>query len=282
MAERKAKTGKAAAAADDTEVEQDPGASGAEAETGQGGTAGYDLSEQNHQASLDAAEAAAGSIEFDSRSLIWDLRDALLGQFKHRPRPWSGLSEGEQRDVAASFEHAAAELVRKVVETVAANGKVPVRVLLTKVTLGDDIVISGKVKTLSADEEDEAVGLLHTARGHHVMLTVASKDDYAQGQREPETQPDQNALEFEAGAPPADDSDLAGASALPALIETGLIVDGVTFRVNLKTGMIEALPEGGDAESTEDWCDERTATSEELAAERNRSADFPEQEGGES
>lgn len=218
------------------------------------GTEGYDLSEQAHLDGLANAEAAAAAVVLDPRSLVWDVRDAMLEQFKRRPRPFGGLSQAEQRDVAASFEHAAQELVRKVVEAVAANGQVPVRVLLTKVTLGDDIVISGKVKTFSEDEEDVAVGLLHSARGKHVMLTVASKDDYQHGQREPETDADQRDMEFEAGAAhPADDSDLAGE-------------DERQF-VNLKTGMVES-PDGNGG------IQEREAKPDELAAERERQADF--------
>lgn len=210
------KGGKAAAAGAEVEerADQAPGGGDAQLEPGQEGggeeAVRYDLSEDAHLASIEAGEAAAAAVEFDARSLVWDARDAMLECYKHRPRPYAGLSQGEQRDVAASFEQAAQEIVRRIVEAVAANGQTPVRVLLTKVTLGEDIVISGKVKTFSEEEEDVAVGLLHSARGKHVMLTVASKDDYQQGQRSVDGEPDQTAMEFEAGAPPADDSDLAG------------------------------------------------------------------------
>lgn len=177
-----------------------------------GGTEGYDISEVAHTMAIDRMEGMATDAVLQDRSLVFDVRDFLLDQIKSRPKPWSGTSNAEQRDVAAACEHAAVELVRKIVEAVATNGQDPVRVLLTKVTLGDDIVISGKVKTFAEDEEDRAVTMLHGARGKHVMLTVASVDDYRGEQREAETLPDQNGFGFEAGSDdhPDDDSDLAG------------------------------------------------------------------------
>ncbi|HEX7824624.1 MAG TPA: hypothetical protein VF477_06985, partial [Mycobacterium sp.] len=92
------------------------------------------------------------------------------------------------------------ELVRKIVEAIAANGATaPVRVLLTKVTLGSDIVIAGKVKTMDTEEEDTAVATLHRAIGKHVMVTVATAEDYAGRPRDAETDPDQNDFGFEGG-----------------------------------------------------------------------------------
>lgn len=215
MAEKKG--GKAAAAGEDSEsvvVEPEPGAvDQAVAGVGQAVEAAenkVDLSEEAHLRSIEQTEALAADADITARSLVWDLRDAMLEQFKRRPRTWDGLSQAEQRDVAAAFEHAAQEFTRKAVEAIRADGQTPVRVLLTKVTLGDDIVITGKVKPLSAEDEDVAVGLLHTARGHNVLLTLASKDHYQQEPREPETDADQRDLEFEAGGHPDDDSDLAG------------------------------------------------------------------------
>lgn len=240
------------------------------------GTEGYDLSEETHNKAIEEAEAAASAVNFDTRSLVWDLRDAMLEQYKRRPRPWGGLSQAEQRDVAAALEHAAQEFTRKAVEAIAAGGQQPVRVLLNKVNLGDDIVISGKVKTFSEEEEDEAVMLLHHARGKHVMLTVASKDDYQEGQRDPETDADQNELEFEAGAPPpSDDSDLAGEPAFDDLCRTGDQVEvgdnGLCeLTINLQTEMVEAKPVEGDGGRF----DVRAATVAELAAEREKRADF--------
>lgn len=166
-----------------------------------------DLSEGAHTAAIDRMENLASEAVLNDKSLVFDARDFLLDQIKSRPKPWSATSNQEQRDVAAACEHAGRELVRKIVEAIAANGKDPVRVLLTKVTLGDDIVIAGKVKVLGEDEEDQAVSLLHSARGKHVMLTVASVEDYSGNAREAETDPDQPGLGFEAGSDDPDQDD---------------------------------------------------------------------------
>jgi hypothetical protein len=163
------------------------------------GTDGLDLTEGAHTAAIDRMEAMATEAVLNDKSMVYDVRDFLLDQIKSRPKPWSATSNGEQRDVAAACEHAAREVIRKIIEGVAANGKEPIRVLLTKVTLGDDIVIAGKVKTFAEDEEDRAVALLHSARGKHVMLTIASVDDYSSNATEASTDPDQPGLGFEAG-----------------------------------------------------------------------------------
>jgi hypothetical protein len=168
---------------------------------GDGGAA-----EEEHDTAIERMEEAATTFVLNTDTLVDDARDMLLEQIKQRPKPWSATSTAEQRDVAAACEHAAKELVRKVVEAVAASGREPVRALLTKIALGDDIVITAKLKTLGADEEDRAVVSLHGARGKHVLIIPASADDY-QGGRQAQTDPDEPGL-FEAGDIPDDDSDL--------------------------------------------------------------------------
>src|SRR3546814_7063052 len=62
-----------------------------------------------------------------------------------RPKPWSGTSQAEQRDVAAACEVSAKELVRKVAEHIASNGVPAVRILLTNFSMGGtDMKIAGK------------------------------------------------------------------------------------------------------------------------------------------
>lgn len=163
--------------------------------------------EAQHTAGLAAMENITEQLELSTGEMVFDIRDFLVDQIKARPKPWSATSQGEQRDIFAAAQHAAEELVRKVVEAVAARGQQPVRVLLTKVTLGDDIVIAGKVKTFDSNEEDAAVSLLHHARGKNVLLTVASKDDYTGNGREADVDDDEPPLNFEAGTEAADAED---------------------------------------------------------------------------
>lgn len=159
-------------------------------------SAGWDA-EGDHTSAIDRMENIADELDISTDEMVFDVRDFLLDTIKARPKPWSGTSQAEQRDVAAACEHAAKELVRKVVEAVASNGVQSIRVLLTKVNMGTDIVISGKVKTFGEEEEDRAVLQLHRAIGKHVMLTRASADDYAGEGREAETDPDEPDFGFE-------------------------------------------------------------------------------------
>ena len=167
-------------------------------------SAGWDA-EGEHTLAVDRMSAMVDELNLDPASMVYDVRDFLLDTIKARPKPWSGTSQAEQRDVAAACEHAASELVRKVVEAVAANGVEPVRVLLTGLKLGNDMVITGKVKTFTDEEADAAVSLLHHAIGKHVMLTRATAEDYKQEGREAETDADEPGFGFEGG----DDEDLA-------------------------------------------------------------------------
>ncbi len=163
------------------------------------GTENYDLSEKAHTGAMDRMRAMATDAVLGGQ-MVFDVRDFLIDQIKARPKPWSGTSKDEQMDVAAACEHAGRELVRKIVEAIAAAGAPEaVRVLLTRVTLGDDIVIAGKVKTFEEDEEDRAVAMLHSARGKHVLLTVASIDNHSAGSRDAPVDEDQTSLGFEAG-----------------------------------------------------------------------------------
>jgi hypothetical protein len=162
--------------------------------------------EGEHLSAIERLEQLATELALEPDALIVGIRDFLLQTIKDRPKPWSATSQAEQRDVAAACEHAATELVRKTVEAVAARGQVPVRVLLTKVNLAGDIVISGKVKTFDEAEEDQAVNTLHKAIGKHVLVTVASADDF-KGEGEAQTDADQADLVFEAGGGDGDELD---------------------------------------------------------------------------
>lgn len=233
----------------------------------EGATGGYDISESGHQSAIERMEQLGETLELDTGSLVAGTRDFLLDIIKSRPKPWSASSQAEQRDVAAACEQLAIGLVRQIVEIVRSDGREPVRVLLTKVMMGDDIQITGKLKPMSEDEEEAAVIALHHARGKHVLLTVASVDDYRTEHREAETEPDERPLPFEAGGEEVEDSVLEGED----LEEEEAEADRPF--VNLKTGMVETLDgEGGVTE--------REATPAELAAERERVAMFDESEAG--
>lgn len=211
MAGRKGAGAPPADQGDDAQIESDgtgealPSyAEGDDGDEGGGEAAGWDA-EGQHTSAIDRMERMADDLVIDTDEMVFDVRDFLLDTIKARPKPWSGTSQAEQRDVAAACEHAAKELVRKVAEAIASNGVQSIRVLLTKVNMGTDIVISGKVKTFGEEEEDRAVLQLHRAIGKHVMLTRASADDYTGEGREAETDADEPDFGFEGGGDDGDE-----------------------------------------------------------------------------
>lgn len=186
------------APADGEVLEQDgPETQEGEALTGDDddGDEGWDAGGE-HSTAIQRMENIADELELDTAGMVQEVRDFLLDTIKARPKPWSATSQAEQRDVAAACEHASRELVRKIVEAVAANGVDSIRVLLTKVTMGTDTVITGKVKVFGEEDEGRAIQQLFGALNKHVMLTRATAEDYSNG-GEAETDPDEPDFGFE-------------------------------------------------------------------------------------
>lgn len=158
----------------------------------------YDLSEGAHTLAIDRMETIATEAILSDRALVQDVRDFLLDQIKVRPKPWSGTSAGEQQDVAAACEHAGRELVEKILAALVSGGhRQTVRVLLTKIASGADIIVTGKVKVADPGETDAAIMMLHHSLNKHVMITAASVEDYSTT-RDADIIPDQLGMGFEA------------------------------------------------------------------------------------
>jgi hypothetical protein len=223
------------------------------------------------------AHADALDLGEEATRVVANTTEWLVELFKRRPKPWTELSQAEQRDVQAALEHNAKELVRHVVEAVAREGRTAVRCLMVGFTdKGEDIAVTLKVKSLGKEETEQAVLGLHRARGKHVLLTVASADDFAGAPASDSSEPDQPDLGFEAGSDhPSDDSDLAGSD--PENLRHGdqaaFAGENGTVRINLQKGWIQFLP-ADLADEEPNWQDMREAKAEELAAERERQADF--------
>lgn len=229
---------------------------------------------ESHETAIERMEANSTNATIDVRSLIPDVRDFILQTIKDRPKPWATTPKDEQADVAAACEHAATELVRKCVEAIRSGGAVaPIRCLLVGYSdKGDDIKIDMKLKVANPTDTTKAIVALHEAKGKHVLVTVASIEDYRADGREAELDEDQRGMNFEAGPiddHPDDDSDLAAEDLEPD-------TDGdAGCRTNLKSGMRERLAAdqaAGDEDAV--WEEVREATPDELAAERERTADF--------
>lgn len=161
----------------------------------------------------DQESAAVARIEgivadspFDVATLAGDVRDCMLEIVKHRPKPWSAMSEDDQLDVARAIEYAARDIVTKVAEAVAlaTNANSPIRAIVEGFgeKQGGGIKASLKIKTIDGDDEDLARAIinLHKSTGKVVMITLASAADYLGERSEFEPTPDQSGLDFEAGS----------------------------------------------------------------------------------
>lgn len=141
----------------------------------------------------------------EGRALVRFATTFMLDQIKHSPR-WSDLLEAGQRDLAATIQTNAEDLVTKIIEAVRANGAQPIRALLESYSEKDGIKASLKIKPIDDEEALQAIIGLHRAQGKHVLVTVASAQDFDQSPAEIPIEPDEPGLGFDAG----DDSDLAG------------------------------------------------------------------------
>lgn len=268
------------------EVEQSPelsneGSVDVSAQSGDGGAREIEIG-----SAMDRIEALAGEINLveDRGAIIAKLTEALVELFKRRPKPWDQLSQLEQRDLARGLENVSKEAVRQISEEIASEGQPAIRALLESYTDKDGVKAVVKVRAIDPDEELAAVVGLHQAKGKIVLIRVANPDDFARSKPRDLSEPDQKGLGFEAGndgppAGPAGDADLVEAAEAPPreeLAQTGMQMLVPNYglreiRVDLKSGMVQARSqEGGDS-----WdIDVREATSVEIAAERDRIADF--------
>lgn len=174
---------------------------------------GWDVDGQ-HQKTIVALNNTDDLDDISTDQMVFDMRDAILARVKSMAQPWSGSSQSQQRDIAAAFEKAAENMVKRAVEAVVYRGVNPVRILLTKVAIGTEVVITGKLRVEEIDGEEaqfRAVNTLHHALNGFVMLTSARSDDFNQGGEEADTDPDEPGMEFESGADmeaePADGED---------------------------------------------------------------------------
>ncbi|MBA2717722.1 MAG: hypothetical protein H0U52_00575, partial [Chloroflexi bacterium] len=160
----------------------------------------------------------AEEAEFESGTLVGDIRDALLEIFKNRPKPWSQLSAAEQGDINRALESTAKKVLRKLVIVLAEEDDVSVNATLKGYAVDGETF---KLKVVAKGDEETAAELFRMD-GHEVILIRADARRFHGQRKDGEVQPDQPTLGFSDGAavapteikstPPADDSDLAGES----------------------------------------------------------------------
>lgn len=261
----------------------EPGKAEGPGDLGEAGKASSDIDPVDSEAfekRLDDLVELCVNADFESGSLLGDIRDFFIEDCKHRPKSWSQMSSSQQRDYARSAEERARLIIRKVALVIAEQ---------------DDITVHATLKGYSADAgtfklklvargDLEVAGQLYALDGHDVVLISADSKRFGGQRKEAENLPDQAKLEFadpgekapdaitsEKPEHPADDSDLAGGPAAEEEPEAVTALDKLEpgESVDLARGWI--VKAVADRDTLEDV---REATPDELAAERARQADF--------
>jgi hypothetical protein len=155
-------------------------------------------------------EKTAESAVLDTRTLVGDIRDALLEIFKTRPKPWSQYLEDEQRQIAAALEQAARDLVNGAVQLINEDADEGFTAKLEQYTDKGGLKIA-----LTAEATTDNVIACHRAQGQYVKILRVDPKPYSSARRDPAIDPDAPEMTFgnapvkdETPPPPADDSDL--------------------------------------------------------------------------
>lgn len=149
--------------------------------------------------------------DFESGTLIGDVRNTLLDLFKANPRPWSEINETDQRTIADGLEFISGIIVRKIVLIVATDdvGSQTIHGTLESYAEKGNLTIK-----MTAEGSVDNVVALHNAVGGPVILKKADHQRYQGERRDAGVMPDQPGLfegeEREAGEYQGNDDDLAG------------------------------------------------------------------------
>lgn len=135
----------------------------------------------------------AEEADFESGSLLGDVRDTLLEIFRHRPKAWSQMSEAEQRDLAKALENSAKMLVRKVVVVVAEQDEIAVAAVLKGYSAK-----GGTFKLNAEARGDQETALqLFDMDGHDVVIMSADASRFLGNAKDAAIEPDQPEMSLE-------------------------------------------------------------------------------------
>lgn len=126
---------------------------------------------------------AAAKIEtppvLNTDTLFGDLRDAILDRLKAMPKPWTVMSETEQRDMIYGVESATTHLIHAAVNLVAANGHPTIKATFESATVKD-----GLKAVLQLSRHDPMRHELIDTVGKAVVIVVADAEQFM-GQKAP-------------------------------------------------------------------------------------------------
>lgn len=141
--------------------------------------------------------------EFATETLSGDLRDVMLTHIRSMETPWSKLSENDQTDKIYAIQNATADIVRRAVGMIAANGHEVIEVKIEKFTVKETI----KMETI-ANVTSLNIERLAENRGRAAILTFVSAADFIGERSSATADPDQPGL-------PIDDTDDGNVGDLP-------------------------------------------------------------------
>ena len=121
----------------------------------------------------DQPEADDPLITLAADTLRGDTRDAILGWLKTLQKPWSQMSEVEQRDLAGAADRFSGSLVKQACQIIAA-GERP-RIVATLVEYKEKDGVEAKLKLAS---KGEIVAALHEACGREVLIVTSGAEEF--------------------------------------------------------------------------------------------------------
>jgi hypothetical protein len=111
-------------------------------------------------------------VEMASDTLRGDVRDAMLSWFKATPKPWSQMSEGEQRDFADTADRTARSMVKQACQIIAANERPCIVASLVEYKEKEGVEAKLKLASTGAN-----VAALHEACGREVLIVTSGYDE---------------------------------------------------------------------------------------------------------
>ena len=129
-----------------------------------------------------------------SDTLMGDLRDAILDRLRAMPKPWTVMSEAEQRDMISGVHRVASHLVDQAVTLIAANGQRTIRAMVYQCVIKDEMKI-----VLKANRHDAQRLEMIDAVGSVALIAFADREPFM-GERGPaKPDPDQPPLVLDDG-----------------------------------------------------------------------------------
>ncbi|MBI1425801.1 MAG: hypothetical protein GC149_20440 [Gammaproteobacteria bacterium] len=158
------------------------------------------------------------AIALRSKTLVGDVRDAILDTIKHEKenKAWPQMTEAQQRDCIDRCTGAAERLIREIVDIVATQGFEHTKAEIDRWKVkGRQVVL-----TLKSSATEQNILSLLGASGNYVTLTFANDDAFDEDRTPCSPDPDKPELGLPDDDDDADDESVSGYES-----EHGSIVD---------------------------------------------------------